>query len=142
MGVLAHVGQALRHHVVGSDLDRLGQPFVEVDDEIDWHRRARDELLECHREPVGAHDRRVEATREVAELVERCRHLAAGVAEPTARGRIVVAEVVLEPAEVERQGDEALLGAVVQVAFESLALRLLCLHDTSTRFRELVDPRA
>ena len=76
LGVLADVGQALGDEVVRRDLERLRQPLAaELDVELHRDRRARGELLQRDREAVAADHRRVQAARDLAQLLERGRDL-------------------------------------------------------------------
>src|SRR6185312_9906635 len=82
------------------------------------------------------------ATRELAELLERAVELAAGgVEQPPADHRVVLELAPREP-ELQRQRDEALLGAVVEVALQAAALAHRDLHEPRPRRLELFDPRA
>ena len=56
------------------------------------------------------------------------RDLAPRVIEPRAALRVAL-ELLLEQAQLEREGDEPLLRAVVQVSFEPLALLATCFDD-------------
>ena len=64
----------------------------------------------------------VEAARELAELLERELEVVADAVEHRSGGRRVVVQGFLGHAQVQREGDEALLGAVVEVALESSSL--------------------
>jgi hypothetical protein len=54
----------------------------------------------------------------------------------------VGAQRLLEPAEVEREGDQPLLGAVVKVALQSLPLLLAGLDEPSARSFQLFETRS
>ena len=68
--VLADVREALRDEVEGRHLELLGQALVHVDGQAHGQRRAGGELLQPHREAVAADHRRVEAARDVSQLLE------------------------------------------------------------------------
>ncbi len=121
--MLPDVGQALGDDVVGRDLDLLGQPAVQVDAEPDRRRRLRGNRLERDLETVSAEDRRVQAARHGAKLVERDGNLAPRSIEASCRLR-VGRQLLLEQAQLQRQRDQPLLRAVVQIAFQPLPLLL------------------
>ena len=127
----ADVREALGDEVVGGDLERLGEALVDLDRQADRHGRARRELLERDREPVAADDGGVDPARDLAQLPERGRDLAPRLRQ--ARARLAVgAQLLLEQAQLERERDQPLLRAVVQVALQPLAL-LLTRLDRSAR---------
>ena len=140
--VLADVGEALGDDVVGGDLDRLvaaGPRRSTV--EPDRDRSVRGERLERDRQPVPAEHRRVQAARDVAQLLERERDLAS---RPTRAGACASgspSSMLLEQAELERERDQPLLGAVVEVALEPLALLLSGLDHAPARAPQLLEPR-
>ena len=73
-----------------------------------------------------------------------CREAAISVrARPTRdAGRLVGAELRLEQPQLERERDQPLLGAVVQVALEALALAVAGLDDPGPRAAQLLQPGA
>ena len=81
----------------------------------------------------------MDPARDVAQLLERRRDLAARLLEPRARVGVVV-QLALEQAQLERQRHEPLLRAVVEVALEALALLLAGLDHP--RARAPAAPRA
>src|SRR4051812_40394494 len=84
----------------------------------------------------------MDAPRELAQLLERALQLGArGLEEPRARGRVGV-ELALREPELERQRDEPLLRAVVEVALEPPALAHRHLDEPGPRGLQLLDPRA
>ena len=85
--------------------------------------------------------RRVEAARELAQLAQRQRELVADRRHELLRRR-VVADVALQEAQLQRDRDEPLLGAVVQVALEPPPLRVARRDDALARCLQLDDPRA
>jgi len=66
---------------------------------------------------VAAHYCRVEASCDLAELVQRSCNLSPRLNEASRRLRIV-GQAFLEQAQLERKGNQPLLGSVVQIAFE------------------------
>ena len=121
--MLADVGQALGHDVVDGHLDRLGQPLGEVDPQVDRHRRPGGHRLERHREPAAGEQRRLQPVRQVAQLVDGRADLLPGVVDPSRDVR-VGAQAALDQGELDRERDQPLLGAVVQVALQALPLAL------------------
>ena len=91
---------------------------------------------------AGVHEqRRVDAVGQVAQLLDRVLHGVAERVEHLGGGLGVVGEDVLGEAEVHRQRDEVLLGAVVQVALDLAALGVAGGHDAGTRgLQVLVGP--
>jgi hypothetical protein len=87
------------------------------------------ELLECHSQAVAADDRGMQAACDLAQLVERRCDLTPCCLEPCGCVR-VLSELLLEPAQLEGQRDQALLRAVVQVALQPLSLALPCCENS------------
>ena len=89
VGVLADVRDALADDVVRGDLDRLGQPSVDLDLQVQRDRGMGRELFERDRETVRAHDRGMDAAGDVAELGQRHRDLLSRLIEarPSRPGR-------------------------------------------------------
>ena len=129
--MLRDVREALGDEVVRGDLDRLREAFVDRDTQSDRHRRTRGELLESDRETVTADDGRVNPERDLAELSERRGDLLSRPGKALAGA--VIPQLLLEQAELERQRDQPLLRAVVQVPLESLPLLLTCLDHSRAR---------
>ena len=82
----------------------------------------------------------MKAARDLAELLERRRDLAPRDCEALLRVRVAV-ELLLEQAQLERERDQPLLCAVVQVALQPLALALAGLDDPRARPAQLLEPR-
>src|ERR687897_63072 len=85
---------------------------------------------------MPTHDGRVDAARDIAKLLERRRDLAPCLIETCPRFGITV-QALFEQAQLERQGNEPLLCAVVKVPFESPALVLASVDDPRARALEL-----
>ena len=81
----------------------------------------------------------MQAAGELAELLERLLEVVADALEHRlGRARVVVQRLLGHP-QVEGEGDEALLGAVVQVPFESPSLGDACFDDPGARVPHLVE---
>ena len=74
---------------------------------------------------------------ELAQLFERQLEVVAGGDEDRLRRRGILVQGFLRPAEVDGEGDEALLRAVVEVAFEPAALGDARFDDARARGGEL-----
>src|SRR5207244_5537597 len=99
--------------------------------------RAADERLECGLEAAVGEDRRVDAARELAQLLERLRELRARAVEERGRAVGVVAELAAGEAERERERDEALLRAGVEVPLQPPPLGVPGLDDAGARGPQL-----
>ena len=75
----------------------------------------------------------MDPARELAELFERLRKLVRGLAEETIRLLGVVLDARLREAEHERERDEPLLGAVMEVALEAAPLDVAGLDQAGAR---------
>ena len=132
--VLVDVGQALRDDEVGSRLDLVGQALLRRGDHLDRHGRAAGEVLERRGQAAVGEDRRVDAAREVAQLLQRQAGLVARLARsaPPPRRR-PLGRALLGHAQRQRERHEALLGAVVEVALDAAALGVGGLDDARAR---------
>ena len=83
----------------------------------------------------------MEAAGDVAELVERDGDLAACAWSSRARASAIAGQLLLEQAELERERDQPLLRAVVQIALQSLALLLAGLDHACARAAQLLQVR-
>ena len=138
VGVLGHVRERLRDDVEDRHLDRAREPLVEVDFQLDRNRRALRERLERRFQAAVAEDRRVEATRKLAQFLERERELLPRAGED-ARGRLGLrTKLRLGEPERERQRDEPLLGTVVEIPLESPPLCVGSLDETGSRATHLL----
>ena len=80
----------------------------------------------------------MKAAGELAELLERDLQVVAHVREHCLRGGRILAQGFLGDSQVHGEGDEPLLGTVVQIAFESAALSHACFDDARARSGQLV----
>ena len=89
---------------------------------------------------MAAHDRRVQAARDLAQLVERHRDLAARARRSGRSAAGSAAKRRSSSASSSDSGDQALLGAVVEVALEPRALALAGLDHAAARAAQLLEP--
>jgi hypothetical protein len=79
--------------------------------------------------------------RQLAQLLQRVGQLGEGRVDGR-RGHAVVGDLAAGEPQMERQRDEPLLGAVVQVTLQAPALRVADLDQPQARGADLLDPRA
>src|SRR4051794_41830416 len=82
----------------------------------------------------------MDSARELAQLLQRLRELVAGRADELLRERWVVADAALDHPQLERDRDESLLRAVVEVALEPAPLRVAGGDDALARGAQLGEP--
>ena len=99
-----------------------GSRSSDAPDDPDRQRRAVGERPERRGQPALGEDRRVQATGELAQLLHREVELPPGAGDELLRPVGVARRAGLEHAELDREGDEPLLRAVVEVALEAPAL--------------------
>ena len=119
--MLGGVGQRLGHRVIGGDLDLLGKPARAPHVEPDRHRGPAGQRPQRGGEPALGEHGRVDAPGQLAQLVHgRRRLLGQGV---ELRVQLVRARGHgrLRRPQLHREGDQPLLGAVVQVALDPAA---------------------
>ena len=117
--VARDVGQRLRHDEVGGRLDRRRQAAVDRALHVDRDRRAVGERGDCGIQAAAREDRRMDAAGELAQLAQR------GLEphrEPVdQRSGLGVGDRGAQHAQLEGEGQELLLGAVVEVALDAPA---------------------
>src|SRR5512134_1155355 len=86
---------------------------------------------------MATYDGRVDPSRDIPKLLERRRDLPPCLIETCPRFGIAV-QALFEQAQLERQGNEPLLCAVVKVPLESPALVLTSIDDPRARALELL----
>ena len=100
--------------------------------DLDGYRRHPRQVLErgCESvvEPCGAH-----AGGDLAQVRDRGAHLADDLIQCGAEDARLARQRALQAAYPHAEGDEPLLGAVVDVAFEAPALLVACFHDSRSR---------
>src|SRR3954451_24356666 len=138
--MLADVRKALRDDIERGHFDLLGQATIESDREAQRDRRAGGDRLQSDLQTMPAQHGGMEAPRNGAKLVERDSDLLPRLIE-TRASVLIARDLLLEQAELERERDQALLGAVVQVALQSLPLPLSGLDHASARSLQLLQMR-
>src|SRR5436190_9385250 len=99
-------------------LDRRRRALCDVDAQRDRYRRARREGRQRRIEAAILEDGRREPTDEVAQLGDRSLRLSMSGADELPGGGRVVLQLLEREAEIEPEGDEPLLRAVVEVALD------------------------
>ena len=139
--VLGHVRQRLRHHEVRRRLHRLGQPLAGRGLQLHRHRGAMRERLERGVEPAVAEHCRVDAARQLAQLLERRVELGRGRREQL----LGLAGRSRQPGarhpQLQRHRHEPLLGSVVEVALEPAPLAECRVHPAPALVAQLLDLR-
>ena len=134
--MLADVREALGDEVVGGDLERSGRrPSISTFSRTGTGARAAS-CSSATASPCPLTTAGWMPARDLAQLLERGRDLAPRLTEPRARIRVAV-QLLFEQAQLERERDQPLLRAVVQVALEPLALLLTSVDDPRARALEL-----
>ncbi len=139
--MLVDVGQGLADDVIGGHLDRRRQPLGELDLQLDGYAGAGGQRLQRHRQPVAAQHRGIDAPGDVAKLLQRGRHLRPwlGSAAPAPARRPPCSPPA---SQFEGERDQPLLGAVVQIAFQPLALLPAGFEHPDPRALQLLQPGA
>jgi hypothetical protein len=133
VGVLGEVGQRLADHEVRRCLDRPWQPPGRDLDQRDRHRGAGGERGERRAEAFVGQDRRVDPAGQLAQLADRqaqlLRRAAQRLHQTGVRGGAERCELPPGGVQRQRQGQQALLRAVVEVALDPPAFLVAGLHD-------------
>jgi hypothetical protein len=108
-----------RHHEVHGRLDRVGQALARRLRHLDRNGRASGQVVERGGQAAVGEDRRMDAAGEVAQLLEGQPRLLPRAAHELGGLRITLLSALLGHAQGESEGDQALLGAVVQVALDA-----------------------
>ena len=137
VGVLERVGQRLGDQVVDRRLDRSRQPALGQRVDVQRQRRARRQRGERVAEPVLGQPGRMQPAHQLAQLVARQRRLLARLVEQRAGAVGLLGQPALGHREHVAESDEALLGAVVEVAPDAPALLVGRLDDPHARGRDL-----
>jgi hypothetical protein len=128
-GMFDRVGQGFGHDVVAGEFDRVGQPSLQAQVEADGDGGAVGQHLEGLVEPAPGEAGRVDAAGELTELVQR-------TAEPDGHSVQLGRQVAvvgwyggLDGPQLERQRDQLLLSAIVQVTLDAAAGGVAGGHD-------------
>ena len=132
------VREAFSDHVVHGRLDSLGKTGRRSTGDLDGKRGPVSERLQGGYKPAVGEDRRVKAASELLEFLEREFQILAYTLEQRLCCVRVLAQGLLGHPQMKREGDETLLGAVVEIALESPALRDTRLDDPCARGRQLI----
>ena len=130
--VLGHVGERLGDHVIGGRLDGIGKPLVDADVELDRQRRAVGQRPHRRLQPALGQHGGMDAARQLAQLLQGVRELVAGELEVAVLGM-----PARRQPQHQRQRDEPLLRAVVQVALQPPPLGVAGLDDARARGGEI-----
>ena len=136
--VLGDVRHRLRDDVVRGRLDRPGEALVRHLGDLDGHRRAGGQRLDRRAQAAVGQDGGMDPAGQLAQLVEALGELVLRLREQLAGGGRVLAQRRLDQAQVERDGDQPLLRAVVQVALQPPALGVAGLDDARAGGGELL----
>ena len=140
LGVLGDVGQRLRDGEVGGRLGHRREPAVGQLDDLDGHGGARHERGDRGGETALGQQRGMDPAGQLAQLGRGRGEL---LADPLERGagrvRVALGEAAREP-HVQRERDEPLLRAVVEVALDPAAGVVGRLHDAGARCVQLRGP--
>ena len=126
---MADVGQRLGDHVVGGDLDRLGQPPRHLHVEADGDGGAAGQRPERRAQPALGEDRRVDAAGDLAQLLQHVVHLGDRALQPLGQLAGSGRRRRLRLPQLQGEGDQPLLGAVVQIALDAPARLVGGGHD-------------
>ena len=133
--VLGCVCQRLGDHVVGGHLDRFGQSAVDPDVYLHRDGGAPRQRAQCGTQPRLGQDRRVYPLRDLPQVIDHAHELSGYArdvtAEPLAHGGR------RRHAQPERDRDEALLRAVMQVTLDPTARLIGCGNEPDTGSHQL-----
>ncbi|HVM55182.1 MAG TPA: hypothetical protein VM262_18500 [Acidimicrobiales bacterium] len=138
--VLVDVGEGLGDEVVGGDLDRLRQSLPNLEVKLDRDARPLGKGFQRTREAGLVDDRRVDAPGQFTELGQRIVELSRRVGDELGHDR-VPCDLAAGQAEHQGQSDQALLGAVVEVALHPPKLPVTCVDDSGPRCVDLGELR-
>ena len=112
--VLLHVGERLGDDEVRRRLDLLGEPLLGSFGQLDRHRRPQCQRVERRGQSSFREHRRVQAPRQLPELLQAGRELVDRQVEQLAGAAVVAAQ----PAETEQNRGQPLLSSVVEVSLD------------------------
>ena len=136
--MLSRVGQRLGNYVVRRHLHRRRIPGASLDVQLDRNRGAPGQRAQRRPEAALGQDRGVDSARYLAELILNRGQLVGDSTDavPEALGAPAGTDL-LSQAEFERQGDEPLLGSVMEVPLDPPAGCVRGGHDPSARLGQL-----
>ena len=140
VGVLGDVRERLGHDEIGRRLDRRRQPPIRDGADRGRHRRPLGEGRDRVGQAGLGQDRRVDPAGELAQLLDRELELRRGLVGRGDRLGVLAGpsgEPSPDAAQRERDRDEPLLGAIVEVALEPTALLVGRLDDPRPRAADL-----
>ena len=139
LAVPGDVGQRLADREVRGDLDRARQAARQGDVDVDLDRGAAGGVGDGGPQATVGQDLRVDAADQLAQLGEGLLRLLLRLVDACGGGR---AGRQVEPGEPQRhrQRDQALLGAVVEVALDAPPLELECVDQAGARAGDLDQP--
>ncbi len=140
VGVLPGVREGLRDDEVRGALDRDRRPRTGFRGHSHGERRAGCKGVHRGLEPPVGQDGRVDAPSKVAQLLERFVRAEPGLREQLHRGFRVGRELLLGHPDAHPQGDQARLGAVVQIPLDPAQLRTLRVDGAGPGRGQHVDP--
>jgi hypothetical protein len=136
--MLRGVREAFRDDVVDGRFDGLGQAVGRRRGELNGKGGAAGERLQGRHQPAVGENRGVKAAGELLELLERPFQILADALEQCLCCGGILVQALLRHPQLEGEGDEPLLSAVVQVPFQPLAFGDARLDDPRARGRELI----
>ena len=116
---LAALVSASDDDVVGGDLDLLGQSPLDRDGQLDGDGAAAGECVQRRSQPALGQQHRVDAAGQLAQLVQRAGRLADQRVQLRRQLVGLGRHRRLRRAQAQGEGDQPLLGAVVQVALDA-----------------------
>jgi hypothetical protein len=128
--VLADVLQGLQAREVHGRLDVRGEPLHPVGLDRHGYHRPTSLRLERGRQSLVGEQRRIDPTREVPEILQRVRRGALERVEQCSRLRGIAFDHRSRQLQLDRERDELLLRAIVQVPFDLPALVVLRRDET------------
>ena len=118
ISVLGCVRQRLRDDVVGRHFHRFWKALIRAEIEVDAERRAGNEPLERRRQAVLREPGRMDPEGDLAEVIERRREAVYDAAQLASVLLELLGNRRLRRAQREREPNQLLLRAVVEVAFD------------------------
>jgi hypothetical protein len=123
------VRHRLRDDVVDRGFDRGGEPTIRDLRDLDRDRRSFDERVQCSCQAAFSENCRVDPAREFTELLECLVELIVGFGQKRFRRFGILSQVCLDDPQLDRERDEPLLRAVVQVSLQPSTLGVARLDD-------------